>query len=76
MSKFFGAVLGLLYNLALIFLIPILTVLVGAMTGYVTHWAMPDTFTLWQTWTNMQGFEPWQIGAGLGFVGSFFRSVR
>ena len=65
----FLAVVGLL------FLAPLLGALFGAFAGWVVGLMFSDTILTFFSQLGITGFEMWQIGLVLGFVGGFFKTV-
>lgn len=62
--------------LAMDFLLtPIVSVLIGAFTGWVVGFAFPNTLDIVSQTITHQVLPHWQLGAGLGFVGGFFRTT-
>jgi len=58
------------------FLATLLTTLIGALTGLIAGWLLGKTFLAILATLGIEGFKMWQIGAFLGFVGSFFRTTN
>ena len=53
----------------------ILGTVLGAFSGWLVGLVFPETLS--QVGSTLFGFnEPWQLGAALGFVGAFFRSIQ
>ena len=63
---------------AFIFFAPLLGVVIGAFSGWVVGLFFEQTVMgfLARLGFDAQGFAMWQIGASLGFIGSFFRAVK
>lgn len=61
---------------AVIVLFPILGVLIGALSGWVVGWFFEETILGFLAALGVTGFKMWQVGASLGFLGSFFKSVN
>lgn len=59
---------------AILFLLVIAATVVGALVGWVVGWIFADTILGFFAALGITGFKMWQIGAILGFVGSFFKS--
>lgn len=61
---------------ALFFVLCLLSTIFGAVIGWVVGLMFGDIILdfLSRFGFNTNGIEMWQIGAGLGFIGSFFRS--
>lgn len=56
---------------------PILGVLYGAFSGWLVSLIMDETVrgTISAAIPGLKDYQLWQIGASLGFVSAFFRSV-
>ena len=48
--------------------------LCGALVGWVVGWFFSTPILAFLSAIGITGFKMWEIGAVLGFVGSFFRS--
>lgn len=59
---------------ALIVIFALLGTLFGAFGGWVVGWFFSDTILGVLAAFGLTGFKMWQIGAFLGFFGSFFKS--
>jgi len=59
-----------------IFTIKFLYVLMGALFGWVTGWFFGSTILGIMNDLGISGYSMWQLGAFLGFVGSFFGSTN
>lgn len=70
-------VLGLALVAALLFFIAILSTVMGAAVGWVVGLFFADTIIgfLGRIGVNVDGLSMWQVGAALGFIGSFFKST-
>lgn len=66
----------LIVGLTLLFLLPLLGVLFGGFAGWVVGLFFHDTIMtfLMATGVDVSNLTMWQIGAALGFIGSFFKS--
>lgn len=62
---------------AFTFFAPVIGVLFGAFSGWVVGIFFHDTIIgfLTRAGFDVTGFALWQIGASLGFIGSFFRGA-
>lgn len=58
------------------FLYALLGTVMGAFTGWVVGLFFGKTILAILSAAGIAGFKMWQIGALLGFIGSFFRSVN
>ena len=65
-------------GIAAVFFAPVLGTLFGAFSGWVADLFFHDTIrtVLIALGVPMAHLQLWQIGATLGFVGGFFRSVQ
>jgi len=52
----------------------ILSTVAGWFIGWVVGWFFGDTILMFLSQVGIHGFTMAQVGASLGFVGSFFRS--
>lgn len=70
-----GAAIGIV--IGLFFLLPIISVLFGFFAGWVVSLFFNDTVhgVITGIVPGLKDFSLAQIGAGLGFLGSFFRST-
>lgn len=69
--QYIGAIVSVA---GLIFLLPLIGVLVGAFSGWVVGLFFADTImTVFAGFGFSASISMWQLGATLGFVGSFFR---
>ena len=75
MIKFLGTGIVLAAGAALFAGLIILNALLGAGVGWVVGWFFSDTILGIFAALGVKGFAMWQMGAFLGFVGSFFRST-
>jgi hypothetical protein len=57
-----------------LFLGPLIGILTGAFVGWVVGWFFSETILGILYFLGIAGFSMWQVGAFLGFVGSFFRT--
>ena len=69
-----GAVIAIVAG-GLVFIAAILSTLFGALAGACVGWLFDETSYKVLTYIGVEGFEMWEIGAALGFIGSFFRST-
>ena len=58
------------------FLYAVLGTVIGALTGWVVGIFFAKPILAILSAVGIEGFKMWQIGAFLGFVGSFFRSTN
>lgn len=71
----FGAVLGGFTAMGIfLFLAAIMGTCFGALGGWIVGLVFDETSTKILLELNIDNFKMWEIGAGLGFFGSFFRS--
>lgn len=68
------AVLALAGFFALLLVAPILSALVGALSGWVVGLFFGETVLGIFAQLGIGGVEMWQVGLFLGFVGGFFRA--
>ena len=69
-----GKILGCCLSVALtLFFASILGTLLGAFAGWVVGLFFGETILGIFAAIGISGFKLWQLGAFLGFVGSFFR---
>lgn len=70
----FCAVIGL--GILLAFIVPIVFVFCGAMSGLVVGLVFTPEILgfLSRLGMNTEGLTMWQLGAALGFIGSFFKA--
>lgn len=61
--------------LALAFTWALFSSLMGAFTGWVVGLFFGKTILGILATLGIEGFKMWQIGATLGFIGSFFRTL-
>lgn len=61
---------------AVLFLLPLIGVVLGAFCGWMVGLFFGPTIHAFLTALSpsLGALETWQVGAGLGFVGSFFKS--
>lgn len=69
-------ILIVLASIALFFVAPALGILFGAFAGWVSGLFFPGTLDLVSQALFDQTIPHWQLGAALGFVGSFFKSIH
>lgn len=72
MLKAILAVLGLIL---LFFFLPLISVIVGAFCGWIVGIFWPTTFSAVLAHFGLSAFAPYQVGAALGFVAGFFKSI-
>lgn len=48
----------------------------GAIGGWIVSLFFGETLTAFFAVTPFAGLQIWQIGAGMGFVGGFFKSIQ
>lgn len=62
----------------LVFAAVIISTVFGAFSGLVVGWFFEDTIkaVFLRFGVDMSGVAMWQIGATLGFIGSFFTAVQ
>ena len=74
MEKVFTMFLAVL---ALAFIAPVLGTLIGAFMGWVVGLFFGDTILtfLGAAGVNIAGMTMWQVGAAMGFLGSFLRTT-
>ncbi|MBQ9732578.1 MAG: hypothetical protein IJV97_05795 [Alphaproteobacteria bacterium] len=68
------AIVKLLSIAFMFFLTAILSTILGLIIGWVVGWFFGDTILSFFSCLGIDGFKMWQIGAALGFIGSFFRN--
>lgn len=63
---------------AALFLVCLLSTIFGAAVGWVVGLFFADTILdfLNRFGMNVENLPMWQVGAALGFIGSFFRSTQ
>lgn len=64
-----------LYSSCLTFGLRLLTVVFSGIFGWIVGWFFGETFLAILAQIGITGFSMWQIGAFLGFVGSFFTPI-
>ena len=59
-----------------LFFVPVFGVLLGAFSGWVVGLFFDETILgfLTRIGFDTAGFSMWQVGAALGFIGSFFKT--
>lgn len=70
------AITGVIGVAALMILFTLLGTFFGALTGWIVGWFFTDTILTGLAAFGVKGLTMWQIGATLGFVGGFFKSVQ
>ena len=72
MAEFIASAIAL----AIVFFIaPALGLLLGAFSAWAAGIFFPETLDLVSTFILGEAIPHWQLGAGLGFVGSFFKTT-
>ena len=67
---------GVLIFLVALLALPLVGALLGAFAGLVVGVVFSGTFDTWLVYFGLADrVAPWQVGAMLGFVGPFFRSI-
>lgn len=68
-------ILAALIAAALLFVFALLSTFFGAIGGMIVGWVFPYVI---ETLNHLSGTDltGWQVGATLGFFGSFFRSTQ
>ncbi len=61
--------------LVLLFIYPVVSIVVCAFTGWLIGLVFTETLNLVSMTILGQIIPHWQLGAGLGFFGSFFKSA-
>lgn len=74
MEKLVASLLVVSVVAAVAVLVTFLSTLAGAFIGWVVGWLFADTILGFFAALGVTGFKMWQVGATLGFVGSFFKS--
>ena len=74
MKKFGIVIVTLAAATGIAILAALLGVLSGAFVGWVVGWFFADTILGFFAALGITSFKMWQVGAVLGFVGSFFKS--
>lgn len=77
MDAFATAIGAVLMGAAFLFALSLLATLGGAFGGWVTGLFFEETIlgTLRRAGVDTHGLSMWQLGATLGFIGGFFKSV-
>lgn len=65
---------GVLLFAVLLFAAAIILPICGALAGWIAGLFFPKTLTILADALGLTGFPPWQLGAALGFVASFFKT--
>ena len=72
-----GKFLGVSFAIAgIMFLACILSTLLGALAGWVVGLFFEETILNFFAMLGISGLKMWQIGASLGFIGSFFNTTN
>lgn len=68
---------GALAGIALAFLMPVLGTLIGAFIGWVVGLFFGETILAFLAAVGVKtvGLTMWQVGASMGFLGSFLRTT-
>lgn len=74
MEKIGIAAVALVVAPVIFILAALLSTLAGAFIGWVVGWFFADTILGFIAALGVTGFKMWQVGAVLGFVGSFFKT--
>lgn len=75
MDKIGIAAVALVVAPVVFILAALLSTLAGAFIGWVVGWFFGSTLLSFFAALGITGFKMWQIGASLGFIGSFFKST-
>ena len=59
-----------------ILLFPLIGTLFGALSGWVVGWFFSETILSFFTELGVTSSAMWQIGASLGFIGGFFKTIQ
>ena len=73
MEKIIATLIIVGLGAVVIFLAAIAATVVGALVGLVVGWLFGGTILSFFAALGITGFKMWQIGASLGFAGSFFK---
>lgn len=70
--------LAILAIIAAALLFPLVSTLTGAFTGWVVGMFFHDTIMtfLIAVGVDVNQLSTWEVGAALGFIGGFFKTVR
>ena len=72
-----GKVLGGCLTILVLFIMTIIgSTLIGAFVGWVVGWFFGNTILNFFAAVGIEGFSMAELGAVLGFVGSFFRTTN
>ena len=74
--KFIEMLTQALIVAGMFFVYALLGTIIGAFTGWVVGIFFAKPILAILSAIGIEGFKMWQIGAFLGFVGSFFRSTN
>lgn len=72
-GKFFIVAVGIAFTLPLLIA---LGAIMGALVGWVVGLLFPDAIARGLAAFHLGAMEPYQLGAFVGFISSFFRSNR
>lgn len=76
MNDTYGFIGSAVVIVALLFFMPLVGVIFGAFAGWVVgfYWTSTILQFLQRFGVDTVGLEIWEIGAAIGFLGSFFKS--
>lgn len=76
MNKIAALVIGAIgLGVLVLVMAPLLGTLLGALTGWIVGWFFSETVLGFLAMLGIKGMVMWEIGAALGFVGGFFKSL-
>jgi hypothetical protein len=75
MNDFFAVIGATIVVVLGIFAMSIAGTIFGAFAGFVVGLVFTPTFHVFMTAIGMKTIAVWELGAVLGFVGGFFRTV-
>lgn len=75
MGTLIQLVLPWFYSSCLTFGLRLLTVVFSGIFGWIVGWFFGETFLAIFAQIGITGFSMWQIGAFLGFIGSFLSPI-
>ncbi len=67
---------GVLLAFLFVFFAPVLMTLLGAFGGWVVGLFFSETILGFLEQIGITGVKMWEVGASLGFLGGFFRSIH
>lgn len=70
-----GCLTKMLKSVISVFIMMVVSTLIGLITGWLVGLFFGDTILTFLACLGIKGLKMWQIGASLGFIGSFFRNV-